>query len=79
MGTKINQDAYDKLIKYDMEWLEKQEHSCEKLHIEAILKWASYNAYDKVPIDKTRQYLTEEFGKEVGDRFYYAAINGMLD
>lgn len=51
--------------------MEKQEDNLEKQHIEAVLRWSSDKEYHKVDIDNTRQYLTEEFGKEVGDKLKY--------
>lgn len=40
MGTTLNKDAYKKLIKEDMEKVEKYfpEHSLEKKHIQEVLK-----------------------------------------
>lgn len=78
MSFRISEEAYKKLIDEDLEWLEKQEDNLEKQHIEAVLRWSPYEGYHKVDIDNTRKYLTEKFGKEVGDSFYYAAINGQL-
>ena len=36
--STLNEDAYITLINGDLEWLEKQPHSIEKMHIESILK-----------------------------------------
>ena len=36
--STLNKDAYIALIEGDLEWLEKQPHSVEKMHIESILR-----------------------------------------
>lgn len=79
MSCKITKDAYQKLVDGDKEWLAKQEHSCEKMHIEAILKWSPYYAYDRVDINAVREFLKEEVGEELANKFYYKAINGGFD
>lgn len=79
MSGTITKEAYQKLVDCDMAWLEKQEHSCEKQHIECILKWSPYYAYDRVDINAVRNFLKEEVGDELADKFYYRAINGGFD
>lgn len=36
--STLNKDTYRALIEGDIEWLEKQPHSVEKMHIESILR-----------------------------------------
>jgi hypothetical protein len=36
--STLNKDAYIALIEGDINWLEKQPHSVEKMHIESILR-----------------------------------------
>ena len=36
--STLNTDTYIALIDGDIEWLEKQPHSVEKIHIESILR-----------------------------------------
>lgn len=39
MGMQIDKSSYEKLIREDIEWLEANtEHSCERMHIEDVLK-----------------------------------------
>jgi hypothetical protein len=38
MGTKMNSDAYIRLISEDLEWLNKQTRSLEREHIKQILE-----------------------------------------
>lgn len=38
MGTKLNKDSYEKLIDEDLKVLYTLPHSCERMHMEAIIK-----------------------------------------
>lgn len=40
MSMRLNREAYGILVKGDIEWLKKQEHSLERDHILAILEKA---------------------------------------
>ena len=38
MGTKMNKESYQKLIDEDLEWLNKQPRTLERIHIADIVK-----------------------------------------
>lgn len=78
MSGTITKEAYQQLIEYDKEWIAKQEHCLETDHIESVLRWAPYYAYDCVDINSVRDFLLKEAGQELADKFYYSAINDAL-
>jgi len=50
MGTKMNKESYQKLIDEDLEWLNQQPRTLERMHIADIVKESIDFHYPK-PVD----------------------------
>jgi hypothetical protein len=49
MGSKMNRQAYERLVAEDIEWLQQQPRTLERDHIEAILKGSVSYYYPEPP------------------------------
>jgi hypothetical protein len=47
MPTKLNRDAYQKLIDEDIAWVEKNERTLERDHVIEVLRWSVGQLYPK--------------------------------
>lgn len=45
MSGKLNKHTYEQLIQEDIEWLERQPHSLERMHIIAIVQRSAFHEY----------------------------------
>lgn len=54
MSVMMNKSSYEGMIKENLEWLAKQPYSCERMHIECILKGSTQREYDDQ--DKIEKY-----------------------
>lgn len=87
MGTGINKEAYEQLIKEDIDRVnEEMKHSLERDHVKAILKWSVNVLYDGVeaiftdgnsvlPIQRVRQQSELFCPKCKGANIFDSGIN----
>lgn len=67
MASKLNKLAYEKLIEQDLEWLNKQERTLERQHVECIVRESTFFNYDLVDLlnEVSKCDLGEELTKKV--------------
>jgi len=59
MTTRINKSAYEKLIKEDLEWLDRQSRSLEASHIRVVLEWSIGAAYSEAAASEIARLQSE--------------------
>ena len=59
MSDKLTKEAFTKLVEGDIAWLEEQSHTCERMHILAILRDAPRLYYPEVGPSETRSVLRD--------------------
>lgn len=77
MPTTLNKSAYQKLVKEDLEWLQKQPRSLERDHIEQVLKWSIGQLYQDEIEEMPR--CTDQSCPQYGKPHYHLDGNAFIE